>query len=117
MGSFIINKIMKNRESTGIMPSTPKKKVVLNDGKTNVTIDGFAIKRNKSITICAICAKTNCTDKNHRRQLCTSAGYWVEIKKRYNWKIMGRYRLALWIRKEDARISKELKKTNDSFSD
>ena len=84
---------------------------------TVLIIDGFAIKSNKRVTICAICAKTNCTDKNHRRHLCTSAGYWVEVKKKYNWKIMGRYRLALWIRKEDARIAKESKDTKESFSD
>jgi hypothetical protein len=69
-------------------------------GKTKVIIDGFAMARNKKVNICVRCAKTS--GCNHYRRICTSAGYWSDTKKRYKWKILGRYRLTLWIRKQDS---------------
>lgn len=76
--------------------------VPANDGKTNVTIDGFAMSRHTRVTICATCAKT--TGCKHHHYLCTSAGNWVDTKKKYKWKIMGRYRLTLWLRKQDTAL-------------
>lgn len=71
-----------------------------NDEKTKVMIDGFAIYRNRRVTICSLCARTKGCSCDRSRSVCTSAGYWVELKKKYRWKIMGRYRLSLYIQKE-----------------
>ncbi len=73
---------------------------------SNVIIDGFTISTNKRVTVCVICAKTICFNSNHKKYLCTQAGWWVEIKKKYNRKFFGNYRLILWIRKQNANILK-----------
>lgn len=78
-------------------PDTKRK-----DSKTKVIIDGFAIDRYKRVTICGQCAKT--TGCRHNRHLCTSAGHWSDIKKKYKWKIMGRYRLTMWVWKQNKEI-------------
>lgn len=74
----------------------------IDDVKTKVTIDGFVIERHKRVTVCGHCAKT--TGCYHNIQLCTSAGNWSRIKKKYKWKIMGRYRLIRWVRKQNKEI-------------
>jgi hypothetical protein len=74
------------------------------DYKTLVTIDGFEIARGKRVNICATCAKVGCCSLDHRANLCTSAGFWYDTKKKYRWKIMGRYRLTLWVREQDKKI-------------
>lgn len=97
IGSPLKKMNMRRMSKTDSPPPVPKY-----DGKTNVTIDGFAISRNKRITICAQCAKSfGCS---HNQYLCTSAGYWSDTKKKYKWKIMGRYRLTRWVRKQDAKL-------------
>lgn len=73
-------------------------------GKTKVTIDGFAIDRNRRVTICAYCTKTS--GCKHYDYICTSAGHWSDTKKKYKWKIMGRYRLTLWVRKQNVELKK-----------
>lgn len=72
--------------------------------KTRVEIDGFDVPRSRRVTVCVQCAKTGCTNKKHNRHLCTSAGYWYDIKKKYNSKIMGGYRLAMWVHKQDEKL-------------
>lgn len=69
-----------------------------------VVIDGVSINKNARITICVLCAKTLYSNTSHckcvrNQRICTSAGYWVKIKKKYMYKVMGHYRLVLYIRK------------------
>jgi hypothetical protein len=76
-----------------------------NNEKTIVNIDGFYIYRNNMLSICAKCTKIKCICNHHPNtlRLCTNAGYWYDIKKKYNRKIMGNYRLVLWVRRQDIR--------------
>jgi hypothetical protein len=70
-----------------------------NKPNPKVIIDGYILCRNKRVNICSYCARTS--GCNHGRHLSTSAGYWYDKKKEYKWKIMGSYRLTLWIRKQN----------------
>ena len=86
--------------------SKPKRKNIkkqLHNSKTFVKIDGFNISRRKRITVCSMCAKTsNCSHTKNNitsTYVCTSAGYWYDTKKKYKWKIMGRYRLVRLLKK------------------
>lgn len=81
------------------------------DGKTTVIVDGFAINRSRRISICSYCAKSSgcskkCNEK-HCRYIATSAGHWVYIKRKYKYKVMGGYRLKMYIRKCDENIRKD----------
>jgi hypothetical protein len=86
--------------------SSLKKKKYVSEyhNKTKVTIDGFAMARNNRVNICVRCAKTSGCNHRNRKRICTSAGHWSDIKKKYKWKIMGRYRLTLWVRKHDTSL-------------
>ena len=116
MGSFMRKENILNghltRSNTTLRKAKKSKStikvVVLNNDKSKVVIDGFSIHRNRRVTICATCVKTVCTNKKHVRRLCTSAGYWFDLKKKYNYKIMGHYRLSIWIRKRDVELTKSL---------
>jgi hypothetical protein len=103
MGTFIRDKI--NNYKIGNINKSKKntRRKKKNDGRTSITIDGFVTYRNSRLSICAKCATTTCMNPKHR-YICTSAGYWFDIKKKYNWKIMGHYRLVLWVRKQDAKL-------------
>ena len=74
---------------------------------SKIIIDDFYVKKKSHVNICVICAKTSGCDCQSYH-LCTSAEYWFEIKKKYSNKIMGKYRLILYIRK----INSNLKKNN-----
>lgn len=103
-----IKKPASSRGKTG-KPVKPVKKTIKepNDPKTKVKIDGFVMSRSRRVTICAQCAKTSCANKKHHRYICTSAGYWYDIKKQYNWKIMGHYRLTMWVHKKEDELKKK----------
>jgi len=87
------------------------KKTIKYDSKTTVIVDGFAISSTRRVSICSYCAKSSgCSKKckeNHSRYLATSAGHWVSIQNKYKYKVMGRYRLKMYIRKCDEDIRKE----------
>lgn len=94
--------ILYSRNSSRCSKQLYKKTKSINsflNGKNKVLLDGVMISRNQRVTICATCAKTMCTNKKHDRRLSISAGFWVDMKNKYNYKIMGRYRLCRFIRK------------------
>jgi hypothetical protein len=111
-----IKKKVSLRSKTGL-PVKPVKKTTKEptNVKTRVKIDGFVIPRYRKVTICTKCVKTACVNKNHRRYLCTSAGYWYDIKKKYNWKIMGHLRLTMWVHKQDEKLKKILSNELESI--
>ena len=76
--------------------NTKKKK----EKDTNVTLDGVSFKRDSRVNICAKCGKLLCYKHNHR-YICTSAGNWYNIKKEYKYKVLGKYRLKLYIKKRE----------------
>lgn len=88
-----------------------RKKTTKSDSKTTVTVDGFANNSTRRISICSYCAKSSgCSEKcneKHGRYLSTSAGHWVSIQRKYKYKVMGGYRLKMYIRKCDKEIRKE----------
>lgn len=61
-------------------------------------IDGFVVKGNVRIVICARCARSECT---HSRSgmLNVQAKTWVKIKSEYDKKIFGHYRLVKYLKK------------------
>ena len=74
------------------------------DSKTMVIVDGFTISSTRRVLICSYCAKSSgcakkCNEK-HGRYLATSAGYWASIQRKYKYRVMGGYRLKMYIRKE-----------------
>lgn len=74
--------------------------------KTSVKLDGFVMKRNSRVCICSVCARMQCV---HRKYLHIMAGDFVDLKKKYRYKIMGRYRMALYIRKTMNKIKEKNK--------
>jgi len=107
----------KNKNNNHIFPKSSSrgrnraKKTTKSDSKTTVTVDGFAINSTRRISICSYCAKSSgCSKKcngKHCRYLATSAGHWVSIQRKYKYKVMGGYRLKMYIRKCDKDIRKE----------
>lgn len=93
-GSFL-RKNTKNKLSSSVKTCNNKSNYVI--------IDGFLVSRSRRVTICSHCANTYCTNNNNR--ICTSAGYWHDLKKKYEWKIMGRRRLIRWIHKQNTIIN------------
>lgn len=59
---------------------------------TTVIIDGVFFKKDSRVNICVECGKISCYKHNHQH-LCTSAGNWYDIKKKYKYKVLGNYRL------------------------
>lgn len=65
---------------------------------TNVIIDGVLFKKYSRVNICVECGKILCYKNNHH-YVCTSAGNWYNIKKKYKYKVLGNFRLKLYIKK------------------
>lgn len=65
---------------------------------TPVIIDGVFLKKDSRVNICVECGKISCYKHNHQH-ICTSAGNWYNIKKKYKYKVLGNYRLKLYIKK------------------
>lgn len=77
-----------------------------NDDNTKIMIDGFLVRKTDRISICTSCVKVSgCECKAN--YLCTSAENWVKIKKKYKYKIFGKYRFNIYIRKKDAELHKK----------
>ena len=110
------NEKNKNTKFSGTLRKfsrTKKSKTTKYDSKTTVIVDGFAISSYRRVSICSGCAKTTCKSKscsNKHRYLCTSAGHWVSIQRQYKYKILGGYRLKMYIRKCDKNIGEESRK-------
>lgn len=111
MGTFIRKENILNSRNNSIFPkdlckrSKKIKSIKKVNTKNKVLIDGIMINRNRRVTICVKCVKTICNSKKHFRRLCTNAGFWVDIKKKYSQKIMGKYRLSVWVRKNYVEIT------------
>ena len=73
-----------------------KKKNNYND-KTLVKLEGFAIPRGKRVTLCAKCAKISVCYHTKHMYIHTSAGHLYDTKKKYKWKIFGKYRLRQYL--------------------
>ena len=81
--------------------STQKKKET-----QKVILEGLSLKKNSKVSICVKCGKLLCNKHNHQ-YMCTSAENWYNIKKKYKYKVLGNYRLKLYIRKRELETSKE----------
>ena len=81
-----------------------------NDAKTKIIMGGFGIKKHAHVVICTLCAKTTeCNCQSYH--LCTSSEYWLKIKKKYRYKVMGNYQLVMYLQK----IKTELNKRDNIF--
>ncbi len=74
--------------------------------KERVILDGCSLKKDSRVTICIKCGKLLCHKHNHQ-YMCTSAQNWYNIKKKYKYKVLGNYRLKLYIRKCELETRKE----------
>lgn len=74
--------------------------------KETVILDGCSLKKDSRVTICIKCGKLLCHKHNHQ-YMCTSAQNWYNIKKKYKYKVLGNYRLKLYIRKCELETRKE----------
>ena len=66
-------------------------------------------KKRHRVSICSSCAKVfSCKCKHSKckqsRYLVTSAGNWASIEEKFSHKIMGRFRLLMYIRKVNERL-------------
>jgi len=91
---------VKTKNIFKLKVENPKKK------KQNVILDGVLFKRDSRVTICVKCGKILCHKHNHP-YVCTSAGNWYNIKKKYKYKVFGKYRLKLYIKKCEIESWKE----------
>ena len=71
--------------------------------KIKVSINGNLIHRNKRITLCGVCTKINGCNHDPSIRLCTSAGYFYDMKKKYKYKVFGKYRFKKWVSTETKR--------------
>lgn len=67
--------------------------------KTKIKINGFVMRKSARVSICTSCAKiSGCLCNSDC--VSTSAEYWLKIKSKYRFKIMGKYRLILYIKRQ-----------------
>ena len=99
MGIMLVKTNMFKIKVETVQKKKPKKK----QKNTNVIIDGVLFKKDSKVTICVECGKILCY-KHIGDYVCTSAGNWYNIKKKYKYKVLGKYRLKLYIKKCKNRI-------------
>lgn len=86
------------KNGRNMFPSVERK-----DVKTYLNVNGFVIDKKMRVTFCAKCVKIEC-NCSRARYLSTSGENWYRMNKKYSG-FMGRYRMVLYVRKMDAKIT------------